>query len=165
MDRQDLVGRAKLAEHTEQYDVMIDCVKNLVANFNSDFTQEERTLLSVAYKQAVGERRNSWRVLNSYADKERSRNSDNVSLCESYKQRVYNELVNLCKEVIGLIETSLYKESDDVDSRVFYLKMKGDYYRYAAEAGDQESVEKGRESYNAANELAQELDAANPNKL
>lgn len=136
MDRQDLVGRAKLAEHTEQYDVMVDCMKTVVTNFGSDFTQEERTLLSVAYKQAVGERRNSYRVLNSYVDKERNRNSDKVSLCESYKQRVYNELVNLCKEVIGLVESHLYKESDDNDTRVFYLKMKGDYYRYAAEAGD-----------------------------
>mmetsp|Transcript_28990 Transcript_28990/g.5243 ORF Transcript_28990/g.5243 Transcript_28990/m.5243 type:complete len:85 (-) Transcript_28990:108-362(-) len=43
--------------------------------------------------------------------------------------------------------------------------MKGDYYRYAAEVGDTTAVENGSTSYQRAQEAAESLAPANPNKL
>ena len=40
-----------------------------VTKMNSDLTSEERNLLSVAYKNIVGAKRSSWRVISSMEQK------------------------------------------------------------------------------------------------
>jgi len=55
---------AKLAEQAERYDEMADHMKNVGAE-GSELSVEERNLLSVAYKNAVGSRRAAWRIITS----------------------------------------------------------------------------------------------------
>ena len=38
-----------------------------------------------------------------------------------------------CKEVIDLLEDVLLKNTTNPEAQVFYLKMKGDYFRYLGE--------------------------------
>lgn len=50
---------------------------------------QERNLLSVAYKNVVGARRASWRVLSSIESKEKEKgDSDKVSIISGYRDRV-----------------------------------------------------------------------------
>ena len=58
---------AKLAEQAERYDEMADHMKN-VGQQSDELSVEERNLLSVAYKNAVGSRRAAWRIITSIAD-------------------------------------------------------------------------------------------------
>ncbi|OIT40108.1 14-3-3 protein 9 [Nicotiana attenuata] len=51
---------------------MVDAMKN-VANMDVELTVEERNLFSVGYKNVVGARRASWRILSSIEQKEESR--------------------------------------------------------------------------------------------
>lgn len=37
-----------------------------------------------------------------------------------------------------LLDDYLIKQNQEVDSQVFYLKMKGDYHRYLAEVADED---------------------------
>ena len=53
---------AKLAEQAERYDEMVECMKK-VAALNIDLSVEERNLLSVAFKNVIGARRASWRIM------------------------------------------------------------------------------------------------------
>ena len=57
----------KLAEQTERYDEMMESMKVVVLK-KKKLSKEERNLLSVAYKNVVGSRRASWRVLTSIQD-------------------------------------------------------------------------------------------------
>ena len=60
---------------------------------------EERNLLSVAYKNVVGSRRSSWRVLSSIEQKK----TDDLAkqeLVRNYRKKVEQELEHICKEVI-----------------------------------------------------------------
>ena len=79
MSKEEIIYNAKLAEHSERYADMIVYMKQLIDETNGDLNNEERTLLSVAYKQAVGERRNAWRILGSYEEKQKSRGSEHLS--------------------------------------------------------------------------------------
>ena len=51
-DRAELVQKAKLAEEAERYDDMANAMKDVV-KMNQALTNEERNLLSVAYKNVV----------------------------------------------------------------------------------------------------------------
>merc|ERR1712151_876790 len=62
--REHLVAHAKLAEQAERYDDMAESMKK-VTEMDGVLVQDERNLLSVAYKNVVGARRSSWRVISS----------------------------------------------------------------------------------------------------
>merc|ERR1712224_138789 len=68
-EREKNVYLAKLAEQAERYDEMAEHMK-VVAQCNQELSVEERNLISVAYKNAVGSRRASWRIISSVEQKE-----------------------------------------------------------------------------------------------
>ncbi|XP_031121985.1 14-3-3 protein 9-like isoform X2 [Ipomoea triloba] len=132
-ERDNFVYVAKLAEQPERYDEMVDAMKS-VAKIGVELTVEERNLLSVGYKNVVGARRASWRILSSIEQKEESRgNEQNVKRIKEYRQKVETELTNICGDIMTVIDEHLIPASTAGESTVFYYKMKGDYYRYLAE--------------------------------
>eukprot|EP00659_Diplonema_papillatum_P007513 gene7513-11506_t len=76
-NREDLIFAAKLAEQAERYDEMVVCMKAVVKE-NPKLSQEERNLLSVAYKNSVGIRRTSWRILISIEQREHQKATGNT---------------------------------------------------------------------------------------
>jgi len=132
-EREKNVYLAKLAEQAERYDEMAEHMK-VVAQCNQELSVEERNLISVAYKNAVGSRRASWRIISSVEQKEASKgNTQNVDMAKAYRIRVETELNRICDEILQLIDGSLIPTSTSGECKVFYYKMKGDYYRYIAE--------------------------------
>ncbi|XP_042361885.1 14-3-3 protein beta/alpha-A-like [Plectropomus leopardus] len=167
-DRADLVQKAKLAEQAERYDDMAAAMKD-VTQGSPELSNEERNLLSVAYKNVVGARRSSWRVISSQLCKIRD-NEVMAKLTKEYLEVIEEELKKICNEVLELLERFLIPEAKLADSKVFYLKMKGDYYRYLAEVADGEEkkqvVEKSRIAYDEAMETAKDnMDATHPIRL
>ena len=62
-------------------------------------TNEERNLLSVAYKNVVGSRRSSWRVVSAMLNKAAESSSAN-ELAKSYLKIIEDELNETCAEVL-----------------------------------------------------------------
>uniref|UniRef100_A0A1I7Y8G9 14_3_3 domain-containing protein n=1 Tax=Steinernema glaseri TaxID=37863 RepID=A0A1I7Y8G9_9BILA len=158
-DNQDeLVQRAKLAEQAERYDDMALSMKK-VTELGSELSNEERNLLSVAYKNVVGARRSSWRVISSIEQKTEG-SEKKQQMAKEYREKVEKELRDICQDVLTLLEKFLIPKSGNPESKVFYLKMKGDYYRYLAEvaSGDDRNavVEKSQQSYQEAFDIAKD---------
>jgi 14-3-3 protein beta/theta/zeta len=155
-DRDDLVQRAKLAEQAERYDDMAAAMKK-VTERGEELGNEERNLLSVAYKNVVGARRSSWRVISSIEQKTEG-NERKQSMAKEYREKVEKELDEICQDVLNLLEKHLVPKASNAESKVFYLKMKGDYYRYLAEvaSGAKKAgvVEESEKSYQAALDIA-----------
>jgi len=124
---------AKLAEQAERYDEMVDSMKK-IASMNVELTIEERNLLSVAYKNVIGARRASWRIISSIEQKEESKgNQNHVERIKQYKAKVEAELGNICNDILFVLDKHLIPTATTPESKVFYYKMKGDYHRYLAE--------------------------------
>lgn len=97
VDKEMQVRRAKIAEQAERYDDMAAAMK-LVAQSGGALESEERNLLSVAYKNVVGARRSSWRVISSIEHK--TEVEDKKKQAGEYRQKIENELKDICKEVL-----------------------------------------------------------------
>eukprot|EP01133_Synstelium_polycarpum_P018046 gene18046-21542_t len=158
VSREDNVYMAKLAEQAERYEEMVEAMKK-VAEMNVELSVEERNLLSVAYKNVIGARRASWRIISSIEQKEDSKgNEANVKKIKEYKTKVENELSNICTDILAVLDANLVPSSKSGESKVFYYKMKGDYYRYLAEFASgskrKESAESSLLAYKNASDIA-----------
>ncbi|CAL5342024.1 unnamed protein product [Camellia sinensis] len=164
-DRETFVYIAKLAEQAERYDgltdlcaEMVDAMKK-VANLDVELTVEERNLLSVGYKNVVGSRRASWRILSSIEQKEESKGNEvNAKRIKEYRHKVESELTEICGDIMTVIDEHLIPSCSGGESTVFYYKMKGDYYRYLAEfkAGNEkkEAADLSLKAYQMASSTA-----------
>jgi 14-3-3 protein epsilon len=167
--REELVYMAKVSEQTERFEDMLNYMKQIVKQGN-DLSVEERNLLSVAYKNSVGSRRTAWRALEAIEQKEESKGGRHTNLIREFKKKVKEELDNLCNDVLNLINNSILKNCSSPESKVFFLKMKGDYYRYLAECatGEQSSQvsQGGLAAYQEASTISSsELKETNPIRL
>eukprot|EP00494_Astrolonche_serrata_P000966 UN00972 len=68
--RDESVYMAKLAEQAERYEEMVEFMERVAkatggAGPGEELSVEERNLLSVAYKNVIGARRASWRIISS----------------------------------------------------------------------------------------------------
>jgi len=169
-DRDESVYMAKLAEQAERYDEMVEAMKR-VAMMDTELTVEERNLLSVAYKNVIGSRRASWRIISSIEQKEESKgNEAHVSKIKGYRQKVENELKGICNDILSVLDKHLIPSSSTGESKVFYFKMKGDYHRYLAEFAQSDSRKDAAENslvaYKAASDIAlTELPPTHPIRL
>ncbi|XP_019716044.1 14-3-3 protein beta/alpha-1-like [Hippocampus comes] len=168
MDRNDLVQSAKMAEQAERYDDMAATMKQ-VTEQNKDLTNEERNLLSVAYKNVVGARRSSWRVISSIEQKTEGCEKKQ-QMAREYRLKIEAELQDICNDVLKLLDDFLISNTKVAESRVFYLKMKGDYFRYLSEvaSGDNKktTVTKSQEAYQMAFDISkEEMQATHPIRL
>lgn len=165
-----LVQKAKLAESAERYDDMAKGMNDLVKQSAGDLTKEQRNLLSVAYKNIVGAKRSSWRVITSIEGKQEGQDKQ---LASNYRLAIEAELKEVCQEVLDLLDKFLINkcqsENRETEEQheliVFYCKMKGDYYRYLAEVASpedkQDVVLKAQEAYQEAQNFCTAKDSSN----
>lgn len=72
-----------------------------VAAIDQELSVEERNLLSVAYKNVIGARRASWRIVSSIEQKEESKqNEAQVKQVRAYKQKIEEELNKICDDIL-----------------------------------------------------------------
>ena len=103
---------------------MVDAMKK-VARLEVELTIEERNLLSVAYKNVIGARRASWRIVSSFEQKESSKGSDQATIDEirAYRGMVEQELREICKDILDVLDRHLIPSAVIDESKVFYYKM------------------------------------------
>lgn len=149
---------------------MVENMK-VVASADQELTVEERNLLSVAYKNVIGARRASWRIVSSIEQKEENKgNTEQAKLIKEYRDKIETELTRICGDILGVLDKHLLLSATTGESKVFYYKMKGDYYRYLAEFATGEkrksSSDLSLKAYKDASEIAvQELPPTHPIRL
>ncbi len=95
-----------------------------VASANQELSVEERNLLSVAYKNVIGARRASWRIVTSIEQKEESKgNEGQVGLIKEYRQKIEAELAKICEDILEVLDKHLIPSAQTGESKVFYHKM------------------------------------------
>uniref|UniRef100_A0AAQ4QG40 Tyrosine 3-monooxygenase/tryptophan 5-monooxygenase activation protein, theta polypeptide b n=1 Tax=Gasterosteus aculeatus aculeatus TaxID=481459 RepID=A0AAQ4QG40_GASAC len=84
--------------------------------------------------------------------------------------KTMKELQEICDNVLKLLDDHLIANSKAPESKVFYLKMKGDYYRYLAEVATgekkDETIVTSQQAYQEAFDISKtEMDSTHPIRL
>lgn len=102
---------------------MVEAMKK-VASLNVELTVEERNLLSVAYKNVIGARRASWRIISNIEQKEENKGADEkLEMIRQYRSQVEKELRDICADILGVLDQHLIPCASTGESKVFYYKM------------------------------------------
>merc|ERR1711877_112254 len=96
----------------------------------------------------------------SVEQKEKTKgNEEQAKFAKEYCLKVEAELQKICDTILGLLDGNLIAKATTGESKVFYQKMKADYYRYIAEFSDGDSKSKAassaRSAYKEAHKVAE----------
>ena len=107
---------------------------NKFVELDPKLSKDERNLLSAGYKNIISDKRSSWRLLNNMERKEEEKkNTSQVANIKEIKDKIEKELNKICDEIQSVIDKYLIPNATDSENKVFYLKLKADYYRYKCE--------------------------------
>ena len=158
---------ARVADQAERYEDMVDFLKEIMKESEEDVSIDVRNLLSVGFKNLIGSRRAAWRTI--CAIETNKKYEQYQSNCSDYKIKIETELTEKCEMIIEAIKDLSLKKADSDESKTFYLKMIGDYYRYIAECvkGDKlaEVTEHALDFYSQATEASKALPTYNSTRL
>ena len=119
------------------------------------------------FKNLISSERSAYKTVEAIEGNKKY--AEHSSSCAQYKTKISHDLETKCKKVIEIVRTVCLPKAEEDNSKVFYLKMIGDYYRYTAETatGDKlaEVTENAHKFYKQATEAAVKLKAYNSNKL
>merc|ERR1712176_775361 len=107
----------------------------------------------------------------SVEQKEKTKgNEENAKWAKEYCSKVETELQKICDKILDLLDKNLITTSANDESKVFYQKMKADYYRYIAEFTDgdkkKQAAESARLAYDDAAKVAEkDLAVTHPIRL
>lgn len=164
--RDENLFMARLSEQAERFDDMVEYMKR-VAAMGAGLNGDERRLVSVAFKESLSELRSAWRRIRA----EEESKPEVAHMISDYRKTVEAKLDEKCKDIIGTLETNLIPQAAEGDAKIFFLKMKGDYYRYHAEikteaTGLSDTANKANFAYaEALKEAETHLGAADPTRL
>ena len=131
-NREEYVFLAKLYEKAEKYNEMFKFINKFI-ELDPKLTKDERNILGAGYKNIVSDKRVSWRILNTMEKREEKRNPSQIIYIKEVKETIEKELIQICDEIKKIIDKYLLPNVQDIENKVFYLKLKADFYRYKCE--------------------------------
>jgi 14-3-3 protein epsilon len=156
--RDEYVYLAKLYERAERFDDMVKWITKYV-QLDPVLSNDERNILSAGYKNVISGKRASWRLLHSLEKKEEKKNSQNLAYLREIKGQVEDEMKRICDDIQSVMDKYLVPNAKDAETKVFYLKLKGDYFRYRAEftsgAEHEKAANDAESAYKAAFDIAE----------
>jgi 14-3-3 protein epsilon len=162
---EEYIFLARVAEQAERFEDMVEFLQMMLQEKGGDVSSDERNLLSVAFKNLISSKRAACRTIAAIEQNPKyQKYGDALS---GYKANIEDKLRQDCDSVIRIINENVLSKKCDGESKAFFVKMVGDYYRYIAEnaKGDlmNEVKHKALQAYQEANNI--QLPACNPIKL
>ena len=168
-DLEELSNLAQVAEIAERYEDAAKYIEELKKKKKEDLTKEEKNIFYKSYKYIINSKRSALRATYLIEEKEKRHSSQYIPIVTNFKNLLETEVGEICKNIINFINNILLKKALIDESRVFYLKMKADYYRYLCEIFPPNEkhnyVEECEKIYKDAIDLAQNFPWSNSIKL
>ena len=124
-------------------------------------------MLSVGFKNQIGSKRTAIRTISAIEQNPKYTKFNDA--LGQYKTKIEGELASQCMAIINIVKDECLKVAATDETKAFFQKMAGDYFRYVAECAKGDDLEKYKsgalEHYNLAHEACQSLNACHPIRL
>ena len=152
--REEYVYLSKLYEKAQSFEKMISAINKFI-NLDPKLTKDERNILSAGYKDILFDKRENWKFLNSMERKETKKKSKQVIYIQEIKKHIENEIKKVVENIHELLDKSLIPNCEDIESKIFYMRLKADHYRYLCEISkEKDLLEKAEKIYKEAYDIA-----------
>ena len=117
-----------LTESTALPDVVTE-IKKVILGHGARLTLEERSVLSIAYKNLTNNLRNSWRTVEALESQLAQQVASNpkrereLGLIRQQRYIIENDLLKVCTEIVDLLDRYLLLAAKPGEEAVFYSKM------------------------------------------
>lgn len=167
--REDYIFMAKTANKVGRFQDMLEYMRK-VSNMEQVLSAEERNLLQIAYKKCISAKREALKLIVPIKKKEESKPNPKLQVIKEVKDGIEDELLKLCNEAINFVENIQNTKNLDTESKVYFLKMQGDFHRYILEFVASENLKKSNrdelvKAYEAATGYADDLKPTHPLRL
>ena len=146
---------------------MVGFLKAGVAQMSDDFSTDQRNMLSVGFKNLISSQRGTIRVIGAIEQNPKYTKFSDALL--AYKSKIQTELYDKCMEIVNIVKSQCCPLAQNDESKAFFQKMIGDYYRYVAESASADKLGETKngalEGYNEAQKLCETLNACNPIRI
>ena len=124
-------------------------------------------MLSVGFKNLIGSQRGAIRTIGAIEQNPKYQKFGDA--LSGYKKKIEKELFDKCMLIVKTVEGKCLKLATDNESKAFFQKMVGDYYRYVAESAAEDKLQSVKDGalkgYAEADKLSQDLNPCNPIRL
>jgi 14-3-3 protein epsilon len=158
----------RVAEQAERFEDMVTFLEDAISlKKGEDFTIDERNLLSVGFKNLIGSQRGAIRTIGAIEQNPKYQKFGDA--LAAYKKKIEKELFDQCMKIVNIVKNKCFSLASDDESKAFFYKMIGDYYRYVAESAHDATLDQVKsgalEGYNNAEKYSKSLNACNPIRL
>lgn len=148
----DLVGVAWIQVNSGLFNCALDTLGKIVEQ-NPGLTPPQQILFDNIQTECIKPLRNFLQ-----AEDTEIASGDDIHVVPLVKKDAFERLKKYTSDAIGMIDTQLLPKAIDDRARVFFLRKRGDFYRYLADAsfgnGRDEHMAKASESYQQSLDLA-----------
>ena len=146
--REILLFKAELAKECLRYDEASTWMHTLSDALDEEMEQTERQLLSLVLKQKLEALRAAFQ--SALLSEQKESGDERKKIAKEYRMKLQEEFCKFCHDTISVVERNIDTSiSASVSTRMFWLKLLGDYWRYIAEV-DRELGTKSDIARNAA---------------
>merc|ERR1711981_1070546 len=130
---------ARVAEQAERFEDMVQFLDQAIdAKSGEDFTIDERNLLSVGFKNLIGSQRGAIRTIGAIEQNPKYQKFGDA--LAQYKRKIEKELYDKCMQIVNTVKNKCVPLAAEDESKAFFQKMIGDYYRYVAESATEDKL-------------------------
>ena len=123
-EMEELSALAQVAEEAERYEDASKYMEDLIKKKKDDLTKEEKNIFYNSNKYIINSKRCSFRSTHLIEEKEKKHSSQYIPIVTNFKNILESEIIDVCKNIINLINNYLLKKTITDESKIFYLKMK-----------------------------------------
>ena len=148
----------KLFRDTENYPDMVKAMNKYI-ELSPKLLKEEKKLLCDAYKNVISSKRNSLHILSNLSTKGELKQTYKLREISIMKEKIQLELKEIFQVIHSVLDRYLIPNAQDSESKILYMKLKADYFRYHCEFAEGEEFEEisnnARTMYKQAFDLAE----------
>jgi 14-3-3 protein epsilon len=157
---------ALLTHECGRYEEMFKFMEDLVIQRNKDLSLKEREFLTYGYINYIQTKRKALHMVMAYETKEKKKeNSFFLMYIQEYRNKIELELTQSCQRICYILDSLLIKKAENIETKIFYRKLKGDLNRYVGEYAKDDLKEKvmkdGLIAYQEAIKMSKELPILN----